>query len=51
MDHTRFEDLKQGRLDRMTESERAEFEQRYAAESRKLTEAPPGQVGVVESGD
>jgi hypothetical protein len=43
MAHTRFEDLKQRRLDRMSASERAEFERLADLESKRLraAEAPP----------
>jgi len=43
MAHTRFEDLKQKRLDRMTASERAEFERLADLESQRLraVDAPP----------
>jgi hypothetical protein len=39
MAHTRFEDLKQRRLDRMTAAEREEFEAAYPAAKVVLTEA------------
>jgi hypothetical protein len=41
MTHTRLEDLKQRRLDRMTASEREEREAAYSAAGAVLTEADP----------
>lgn len=35
MDHTRLEDLKQKRFDRLTESERADFDEIYEAEKAR----------------
>lgn len=48
MTRTRFEDLKQRRLDRMTDSERAEFEGLLAEERSLLLakESAPGHGGL-----
>ena len=50
MAHTRFEDLKQRRLGRMTESERDEFEQLCAAESTRLADSTPDETYLAEGG-
>ena len=50
MAHTRFEDLKQKGLDRLTISERADFERLAALEPERLlaAEASPPGPGVQE---